>query len=295
MALNLANAPVSWGVDYADDPRNPPWPEVMDQIGEAGYRYTELGPYGYYPTDPSILKDEFAGRRLQVVAGFLFQPLNIHGTADKVLEAAIQTIDLLSEIGGKYLVVIDHICEPRVSTAGRSDLAERLDSTRFAAMITLIGRISEYARKKDVLPVVHQHAGCFIEFEDEIEGILDAIPDSELGLCIDTGHMAYAGIDPVAFYRRHAARVKYFHFKDINPAVHHRILADGVPFLEAVSQNVFCPLGQGVVDFRALRLALEETGFSGFATIEQDIDSTASFQPLEDAKRSLAFLRTAGF
>ena len=74
MKVKLANAPVSWGVDYPDAPGNPPWPRVMSEIAAAGYAYTELGPYGYYPTDPEALRAELAKRRLTIVAGFLFQP-----------------------------------------------------------------------------------------------------------------------------------------------------------------------------------------------------------------------------
>ena len=103
-----------------------------------------------------------------------------------------------------------------MATAGRSDLGERLDPARFRHMVDLIDRIADLALAQGITPVIHQHAGCYIEFEDEIERVMAALDPERVGLCIDTGHMAYAGIDPVAFYERHAPRVKYFHFKDID-------------------------------------------------------------------------------
>jgi inosose dehydratase len=294
-SIKLANAPVSWGVDYADDPKNPAWPGVMDEIAEAGYGYTELGPYGYYPTDPERLAAEFARRGLKVVAGFVFQPLHDPAEADRVLAAATSTVDLLSAVGGDRLVTIDHISGRRMATAGRADLAERLDDARFRHMVDLVDRIADMALRKGVTPVIHQHAGCYIEFEDELDRVLYALDAEKVGICVDTGHMAYAGIDPVAYYRRHAKRTKYFHFKDIDREVHHRVLAEKVSFLDAVAQKIFAPMGKGVVDWPALATAMRENGYAGAATIEQDIDPTVSLDPLADARASLAYLRSVGF
>jgi inosose dehydratase len=293
--VKLGNAPVSWGVDYPDDPRNPPWSKVMTEISSAGYAYTELGPYGYYPTDPAVLRSEFARRGLTVVAGFVFQVLHDPEQKAAVLDAAKRTIKLLAAVGGRHLVTIDHISERRMASAGRRDIREPLDAPRRRHMIELIDRIADLALEEGVTPLIHQHAGSYIEFEDEFEVILSRLEPSRVGICIDTGHMTYAGIDPVAFYRRHASRVRYFHFKDINPAVHARVLAETVPFLKAVEQKIFCPVGHGVVDWKRLASALEEKHYSGAATVEQDIDPAISLSPVDDARASLSFLRSVGF
>lgn len=294
MHVKLANAPVSWGVDYADDPKNPPWQKVMDEIAEAGYRHAELGPYGFYPTEPKRLAKEFQSRGLTVTAGFVFQVLHDPAKADAVLENAARTVELLSAVGGRHLVTIDHISEERMATAGRRDLAKKLGESRFEHMIGLIDRIADMALAAGVKPVIHQHAGSYIEFEDEIEAVLRRLDPERVGICIDTGHMAYAGIDPVAFYERHAKRVQYFHFKDIDRAVHSRVLAEKIPFLAAVEQKIFCPMGAGVVDWERLARAFRTHGYDGAATIEQDIDPTISFDPLGDARKSLAYLKSVG-
>jgi inosose dehydratase len=295
MEVKLANAPVSWGVDYPNDPKNPPWPKVMTEISEAGYRFTELGPYGYYPTDPISLRSEFERRGLRVVAGFVFQPLHDPDKRQEVLLVAERTIKLLASVGGQHLVTIDHISAERMATAGRRDLRVPLDSRCHVHLIDLLDRIADMALAEGVTPVIHQHAGSYIEFEDELEAILARLEPSRVGVCIDTGHMTYAGIDPVAFYRRHATRTRYFHFKDVSPTVHFRVLADTVPFLEAIGQSVFCPLGRGLVDWRALAAALDERHYDGAATVEQDIDPTVAHRPIDDARASLAFLRSVGF
>jgi inosose dehydratase len=295
MPIHLANAPVSWGIDYPSDPGNPPWGKVMTEIAAAGYRYTELGPYGYYPTDPGVLKAEFDRRGLNVVAGFVFEPLNDPDRADTTLDVASKTVKLLSAVGGARLVMIDHISKERMLTAGRRDLAPRLGSNRFHSMVDLINRIADVALEHDVTPVIHQHAGSYIEFEDEVESLVAALDAQKVSLCVDTGHMVYAGINPVRFYKDHANRVKYFHFKDIDPAVHARILAEVVPFLDAVAQKVFCPMGRGLVNWPGLASAIRDHGYEGAATVEQDIDPSISLAPIDDAKASLAYLRSVGF
>ena len=295
MQVKLANAPVSWGVDYADHPENPPWPRVMSEIREAGYRYTELGPYGYYPTDPDRLREEFAARGLTVVAGLVFEALHERSKRDAILASVEPTLRLLSAVGGKQLFIIDRISPERIATAGRRDARTRLDAPRFRAMIDLIEAIAGLALGFGVQSVIHQHAGCYIEYEDELESVLAALDPAKVGLCLDTGHMTYAGIDPIAFYRRHIARVWYLHFKDIDPAVHARVLREKISFHGAIEAKIFVPLGKGIVRWPELAQALAVGGYGGAATVEQDIDPATSFTPLQDAKASLAFLRSVGF
>ena len=278
-----------------DDPKNPDWQLVMSQIAEAGFRYTELGPYGYYPTDVERLPEEFRARGLSVVAGFIFQPLHVPSAEKQVLEIAEKTCSLLSVVGGRHLVVIDHISPERMETAGDQNSAISLDDYRFKYMIDLICQLAQVALRHGVIPVIHQHAGCYIEFEPELEQVLSELDPDQVGICVDTGHMAYAGIDAVAFYKRHHERVKYFHFKDIDRQVHRQAIEDKVSFLDAVSQNIFCPLGRGVTDWPALRDALEKHNFKGYATIEQDRDPTVSFDALSNARDSLKYLRSIDF
>jgi inosose dehydratase len=141
---------------------------------------------------------------------------------------------------------------------------------------------------------MHAHAAGFVEFEDELEDVLGAIEPRLLGVCLDTGHCEYAGFDPVAFYRRHSERVSYLHFKDIDPVVRRRAIDQRTGFYEACAAGLFCNLGDGVVDFRALKGALVAAGFSGWATVEQDRDPTGARSTLADARANLAYLKMSG-
>jgi len=267
----------------------------MSQIAQAGFHYTELGPYGYYPPDPVLLTHELQRHHLSVIAGFVFQPLHEPDLKKQVVEIADRTCALVSALGGHQLVLIDHVSDERMSTAGIKSAAVPLDSARLSFMIDLIRQLATIAQGHGVMPLLHQHAGCYLEFEEEVERVLSELDPEQVGICIDTGHMAYAGIDAVKFYERYHERVKYFHFKDINPTIHRRALQTKTRFLEAVSQHIFCPLGEGVTDWPALREALSRHQFEGYATIEQDVDPSNPSDPLTDARLSLNYLYSIGF
>ena len=162
----------------------------------------------------------------------------------------------------------------------------------------MMERIAELARiaRDDygVRASLHAHAGCYVEFEDEIDRAMDDLPPDLVGLCVDTGHSAYAGIDPVALIRRYGSRVGHMHLKDIDPDVRAACLAEETDFFSAVARGIFCPLGRGVVDFPGVRDALADIGYGGLLVIEQDVDPTGDASPLDNARESYRYLASVG-
>ncbi|MEP7046208.1 MAG: TIM barrel protein [Ilumatobacteraceae bacterium] len=292
MAIQVANGPVSWGVDLPDKPGAPPWEEVFDEISEAGYKLCELGPLGYLPDDNDSVRAELGARGLGVAGSYIFEPMHDRDRHDEINDTTERTCDRIAALGGKFLVVIDMVSDERGATAGRGDAAARLEGAGYQALLSGVRQATAIAIKHGLTPVLHQHCGTYIEFEDEVERMLADTADDGLQLCIDTGHYIYAGVDPIRFFSEHRDRTAYLHFKDINPIVHQKVLSDGVAFFDAISLGIFVPVGQGMVDFGAL--AGQLGGFDGPGTIEQDRDFRATTTALEDAKASLDFLRGIG-
>ena len=145
-------------------------------------------------------------------------------------------------------------------------------------MVDQFDEIAAIARRHGVRPVVHPHVGGYIEFADEIERLVD---DTDLDLCLDTGHLAYAGIDPARMIGGTPTDSAHVHFKDIRPDVLARVDAEGLTFWEAIAAGIFCPLGDGVVDIGGVLAALDDVGYHGYATIEQD-RVPGSGAPLDD-------------
>jgi inosose dehydratase len=290
--LRLANAPTSWGIEDPGDPANPPWTRLLSEIADAGYAGTELGPLGYLPDDADRLRRELAERGLELVGGYVFEPLHTEAGVARAMLAARRTCELVQATGGMLLVIIPGFTAERERTAGRREAAPALAQDGWRTMVAAIGAMARMASDEHgLIPVAHPHAGTYVEFDDEIDRLVD---ETDVPLCIDTGHAAYAGIDPVALYRRLGERVAYFHLKDVDPDRLGHALDQGLSFEEAVGERVFCPLGSGVVDFAGLREALDEKGFLGWATVEQDRLPTDSSTPAADAAASLAHLREVG-
>jgi inosose dehydratase len=293
--IRIANAPCSWGVEFADDPRNPPWRRVLSDCAAAGYKGIELGPIGFMPEDPAILSDALAENDLTLVGGVVFRPFHDPAAWDDVRDAALRTCRSLSAHGARHLVLIDSISPRRAPTAGRANEAEQMDAAEWAGFVDRFRTVAQMGTDHGLIVGIHAHAAGFMDFEPELERLLSEIDEDLLKICFDTGHHSYAGFDPVAFMRRHVGRISYMHFKDIDPAVKARAVAARTGFYDACAQGIFCNLGQGDVDFPAVRQILLDAGFEGWCTVEQDCDPAGPTSPVDDARANRDYLASIGF
>ncbi|MGB3690744.1 MAG: TIM barrel protein [Jannaschia helgolandensis] len=296
MTIRIGNAPCSWGVEFARDPRNPTWQHVLKECAEAGYKGIELGPVGFMPEDPVILAEGLAKHDLTLIGGVVFRAFHDPAQWDDVMDGAIRTCKALVAHGAKHLVLIDSISPRRAPTAGRASEAEQMDKDEWAAFRDRIATVAKIGAEEYGLTVgIHAHAAGFIDFEPELERLLDEVPEDILKICFDTGHHSYAGYDPVAFMKRHIERISYMHFKDIDPKVKADVVARRTDFYSACGQGIFCNLGQGDVDFPAVRQILLDEGFDGWCTVEQDCDPTLNPDTLGDATANREYLQSIGF
>jgi len=307
MTIHICTAPCCWGVDDVKNPFLPPWRRVLDEAAEAGYRGIELGPYGYLPLDAETVSPALFEQGLQVVAGTIFDDLVSPANLPGLLRQTHEICTLLKQLppmeqqagqrhAGPYLVIIDWGHEERDYAAGHSDRAPRLDDARWNTMMTHIRAIADIARQQyGIRAVIHPHAGGHIEFADELARLLDDIPDDVAGLCLDTGHLYYAGMDPVASLRTYGHRLDYLHFKDIDPVVFDQVLNEHIRFFAACARGVMCPIGSGVIDYPALHDLVHELGYVGCITVEQERDPRNAGSSLDDVAASRAYLADIGF
>lgn len=296
MSIRIGNAPCSWGVEFANDPRNPDWKTVLKECAGAGYKGIELGPVGFMPEDPAIVADALAENDLELIGGVVFRAFHDPAQWEDVQDGAVRTCKALVAHGAKHLVLIDSISERRAPTAGRAAEAEQMDAAEWAAYSDRIRTIAKIGAEEYGLTVgIHAHAAGFMDFEPELEKLLDEVDESILKICFDTGHHSYAGFDPVAFMKRHMDRISYMHFKDIDPKVKAAAIANRTGFYDACGQGIFCNLGDGDVDFPAVRQLLVDSGFEGWCTVEQDCDPTLDVSPIDDARANRQYLESIGF
>jgi len=307
MDITVTTAPCCWGVDDVRNPNLPPWELVFDEVKAAGYGGMELGPYGYVPLDTDLVSSALTSRGLYIVAGTIFNDLVASENRDSLLRQTDEICSLITRLprppksagqrfSAPYLTVMDWGHDERDYAAGHSDRAPRLDDAAWAGMMNNIRAISELARDKyGVRATIHPHAGGYIEFEDEIARLAADIPQEVAGFCLDTGHTWYAEMDPVETLRKYADRLDYIHFKDIDKAVFDRIMGEHIRFFEACGQGVMCPIGNGCIDYPAIRALLDELGYEGFITVEQERDPRNAGGSLADVKLSRDYLKSAGF
>ncbi|MBP2540129.1 inosose dehydratase [Agrobacterium tumefaciens] len=305
--ITITTAPCCWGVDDVKNPHLPHWEKVLDEAKAAGFGGLELGPYGYLPLDLKRVSQALNERGLKIVAGTIFDDLVSPENRRNLLRQTDEICALITRLPkpethagqrfpAPYLTVMDWGHDERDYAAGHSDRAPRLDGNAWNGMVENIRAIATLAREKyGVRATIHPHAGGYIEFADELQQIVEDIPADLAGLCLDTGHMAYSGMDPVATLRRYWDRVDYIHFKDIDAAVFDPVIGERIRFFDACAKGVMCPIGRGSIDYPTIRSLLTELGYGGYITIEQERDPRNAGGILDDLAASRAFLAENGF
>jgi len=237
-----------------------------------------------------------SSRGLTLIGGVVFRPFHDPSKWEEVKDAAIRTCRSLKAHGAHNLVLIDSISPRRAPTAGRPGEAEQMSDAEWKSFVGRFREVAKMGAEDYGLTVsIHPHAAGFIDFEPEIERLLADIDAGLLKICLDTGHSHYAGFDPVAFLRRHIARVAYVHFKDIDPIVREKVVTARTGFYDACAQGVFCNLGKGMTDFPEVRRTLIDACYDGWCTVEQDCDPEGPTSPVTDARANRAYLASIGF
>ena len=262
-------------------------------MAEVGYEWIELGPYGYLPTDLATLRPELERRKVKICACVVEGNLEEESAWPELERQILGGGELVAGLDGRFLVLIDDAYFD-LSTGAPSG-PTRLDESAWKRLVDTTHKAAEIARSRFGLQLVfHANAETHVEYEDQIELLLEQTDPEMVGLCLDTGHHVYCGGDPVAFIRRHHQRLWHLHLKNVDGEVLKRVREEKIPMPHAVGQGVFCELGAGAVDFAAVRDALWEVEYSGFALVEQDMYPVPFDRPLQIARRSRAHLREIG-
>ncbi|HKI18950.1 MAG TPA: sugar phosphate isomerase/epimerase [Isosphaeraceae bacterium] len=293
MNIKLGSAPDSWGVWFASDPRQIPWQRFLDEIALAGYEWTELGPYGYLPTDLSLLRGELERRGLSVSAAVAISHLEDPAAWFDLERQVLGGGGLVAGLGGRFLVLIDDTYSDLFT--GKPTRPLRLDPAAWKQLIVTTHRVADLVATHLGLQVVfHPHAETHVEYEDQIEAFLQDTDPQKVALCLDTGHHAYRGGDPVGFFRRHHDRIPYLHLKSVDRQKQEWVERERIPFAVAVANDMFCEPSAGAVDFVAFRNVLRELDYHGWATVEQDMFPAPFDKPLPIAKRTREYLSAIG-
>ena len=291
----FASAPDSWGVlDYPGPSWEQSYEKMLDEMVEAGYTGSELGPYGFFPTDPKILQPQLEKRKLKLLASFVPVKMTDPAASLAVMERIRKVGNLLATMKAPFLVIADDQSPERNAFSGRAYDKDcpRLSAQQWKHIGTIMADAEKVANEFGLDLVFHPHVATYVETPEECERFYDATSHTNVGLCLDTGHCVYGYGDSVKEAEKYKSKLRFVHIKDCNTAVLEEARRNEWTFEEAIEHKVFTVIGQGNIDFPAFFRTLVKNGYSGWSVVEQDVKFGATpIPPAQSVAASLRYLR----
>ncbi len=293
--FHFACAPDSWGVlDYPGPSWNQSYEKMLDEMVDAGYTGTELGPHGFFPTDPAVLQPQLERRKLTLLGSFVPVVLSDPASA-KIAVAQIRKVgDLLATLKAPFLVLADAQSDERNRLSGRvpRDGSAGLNAAQWKNVVRVVEEAAKVSAEFGLDLVFHPHIATYVETPEECERFFDATSHTGIGLCLDTGHCEYGGGDSLTEASKFASVLRFLHIKDVDRKVLEEARRRRLTFEEAIEEKVFTIIGQGSVDFPGLYRLMEKNNYSGWSVVEQDVKFGATaIPPAESVAASLRYLR----
>jgi len=275
--IKVANAPCSWGaLEFELEGNAAGFEQVLDEMQETGYVGTELGDWGFMPTDPRQLTKELSARELDLLGAFVPVALKDANTRTEGIKKALQVAQLMHNAGyvNAFIVLADDngSVPERTKNAGRVSKEMALSTSEWNAFAKGANSIAKAVKEKyGMRTVFHHHCAGYVETADELNKLMELTDPALLGLCLDMGHLAFGGGDPLEILRKQYDRIWHVHFKDYDPNVGQQSRENEWDYFESVRQGVFCELGKGNVDFASIAKELKNRNYQGWIVVEQDV------------------------
>ena len=299
----VANAPVSFGafeITVGIDPHVPEPLALLDQVAGAGYAGVDLGPVGYLGTGEE-LADRLESRHLGLAGGYLELPFSDPAALEASLPELDQLLDIFDSVRGNEVprprpTLADAGSPERAALPGRAaiDPSVGFDDAGWARFADGVKVATARCRERGYEPTFHHHTATFVEARWEIERMLEL---TDIGLCLDTGHLLLGRGDPVTAVREWGSRINHVHLKDARLEVLNAIVEEGAPVEAIWRRRAFCRLGDGDVDVDGVLSALRELDYRGWLVVEQDIIPSPDEpldRPAEEQRANREFLRERG-
>jgi inosose dehydratase len=290
----FACAPDSWGVlDYPGPSWNQPYETMLDEMVEAGYTGTELGPYGFFPTDPAVLKPQLEERKLKLLGSFVPVKMTDPAAGKAVIERIRKVGGLLAALKAPFLVMADDQSPERNAYSGRvyDPGCPTLTATQWKHAGQIVADAEKVAQEFGLDLVFHPHVATYVETPEECERFYDVCSHTKIGLCLDTGHCVYGHGDSVKEAEKYKDKLCLVHIKDCNNAVLAEARKNHWTFEGAIEHKVFTVIGKGDIDFPAFFRTLIKNGYSGWSVIEQDVKfGHTEIPPKDSVAASLRYL-----
>lgn len=278
----IGNAPCSWGINYPTGNAYS-WQAYLDQVAAAGYRGTELGPFGFLPKDKAVLRRELEQRGLTLIGATHVHTFGDRSSAPELLATLRELAPIMAGLGAGHIVIMD---ESNWYPAGQEGV---LDEAGWQGLVETVREAQAVIETEFGLKAsFHPHVGTAVERESQIDRLL---AESDIDLCFDTGHHAFWGQDPLAYMRKVWGRIAYMHLKNVDAAVRQRVLDGSLSIEASYGAGVMAPLPDGAVNIAEIMQFLAEKAFTGPVVVEQDVAENAVETPLQLAARNFTYMQ----
>lgn len=275
-----------------------PEEQVLAEIAQAGYAGAPASPAAGRTTAQA--QAVFAGHGLKPAPSYLGVDFWQAEQHDSILARAREHAAFMHEVGctelyvaaGGFTSYITASGRSRAQLAGHVARADAMTAAEYQQFADTLNQVGAITLEHGVRSCFHNHVGSVIETREEIDRLLAMIDPKLVFLGPDTGHLAWAGADPVAFCRDYASQIKTIHVKDVDLAVRDRGRAQEWDYGTFTANGIFAELGEGGVDFPAIFAILRDAGFAGWVIAETDV--TQKPTALESATISREYLRSLG-
>lgn len=297
--IKIANAPCSWGaLEFELEGKAAGFEQVLNEMKECGYAGTELGDWGFMPTDPTALRAEMDKRDFQLLGAFVPVALKNREAHKPGADVAVRTALLMRDAGfpNAFIVLADEngSIPQRTKNAGRVTQDMELTSDEWKVYAEGADYVAREVKEKTGLRTVfHHHCGGYVETPFELDQLMKRTDPSLLGLVLDMGHYTFGGGDPLTALKIYRERIWHVHFKDCQNEIAAESRAKQFDYFQSVSAGVFCELGKGSVDFPAITTELKAMGYDGWIVVEQDV-LPGMGNPKECAKRNREYIQSLG-
>jgi inosose dehydratase len=291
----FASAPDSWGVlDYPGPSWSQSYEKMLDEMVAGGYSGTELGPYGFFPTDPEVLRPQLEKRKLSLLGSFVPVKMGDPSASVEVIARIRKVGKLLASLKAPFLVMADDQSNERNAFSGRAHDKDcpALSADQWRHVGRIVSDAERVANEFGLDLVFHPHVATYVETPEEVEKFFDATSHTNIGLCLDTGHCVYGLGDSVKEAEKYKDKLRFVHIKDCNSKVLVEARRNKWTFEEAIEHKIFTVIGEGDIDFTAFFRSLVKNGYSGWSVVEQDVKfGDTTIRPAESVAASLKFLR----
>jgi inosose dehydratase len=262
--------------------------QCISEMALAGYEGCSVG--HKYPTDVEELRKALELRGLRVSEPWSSAYFTVDSMEEQTVESFTRQMNFIKQMGGTDIGLAELGHAVHQQPIALKPNKPVFDDGEWRRMVDGLNRLGEIANEAGMRLCYHHHMGTGVQNREEVDRLMAETDPSLVHLLYDTGHIYWAGDDPLALARDHADRIKHVHLKDIRQDVMEESDRLGRSFLQGVQEGVFTVPGDGAIDFEPILQALSDAGFEGWLVVEAEQDPDKA-HPLTYAKKAREYLR----